>query len=199
MQQAAEQRQLPRRVNLRLLETYSSDSLLGHGLFRTQKTVAHYKLCALIPSVITSKSSNEIADLADVLRRKWNHLLPLSSSFESELFRWKNNCEERAVEETSATSLLEKYADSIFFPNTRELLKILAVLPIGNTEAERSFSCVRRIHIWLRSTMTTQILSDLACIAMHNHFIHISRDAVYQRNIAAPPRRMMSLSLLKDD
>ena len=165
----------------------------------SQETVAHYELCALIPSVITTKSSDEIADLDDVLRRKWNHLLPLPSSFESELFRWKNYCKERDVKETSATSLLAKYADSIFFPNTRELLKILAVLPIGSTEAERSFSCVRRIHTWLRSTMTTQRLSDLACIAMHNNFIHISRDAVCQRYIAAHPRRIMSPSLLNDD
>ena len=165
----------------------------------SQETVAHYELCALIPSVITTKSSDEIADLDDVLRRKWNHLLPLPSSFESELFCWKNYCKERDVKETSATSLLAKYADSIFFPNTRELLKILAVLPIGSTEAERSFSCVRRIHTWLRSTMTTQRLSDLACIAMHNNFIHISRDAVCQRYIAAHPRRIMSPSLLNDD
>ena len=35
------------------------------------------------------------------------------------------------------SSLLAKHADNIFFPNVRELLKILAVLPVGSTEAER--------------------------------------------------------------
>ena len=39
-------------------------------------------------------------------------------------------------------NLLVKHADALFFPNTRELLKILAILQIGSTEAERSFSCV---------------------------------------------------------
>ena len=35
-------------------------------------------------------------------------------------------------------------ADNIFFPNVRELLKILAVLSMGSTKAERSFSSVWR-------------------------------------------------------
>ena len=38
-------------------------------------------------------------------------------------------------------SIIANHADEIFFPNVRELLKILAVLPVGSTGAERSFSC----------------------------------------------------------
>ena len=38
--------------------------------------------------------------------------------------------------------------DNIFFPNVKELLKILAVLP----------SCIWRIHTWLRNTMSTERL-----------------------------------------
>ena len=59
------------------------------------------------------------------------------------------------------SSLLAKHADNIFFPNVRELLKILAVLPMGSMEAERSFSSIRiRIHTWLRNIVTMERLSD---------------------------------------
>ena len=59
------------------------------------------------------------------------------------------------------------HADNIFFPNVRERLKILAILPLESTEVERSFSSIRRIHTWLRNAMTAERLSDLAVIAGH--------------------------------
>ena len=55
---------------------------------------------------------------------------------------------------------------SMFFPNIRELLTILAVLQMGSTEAERL------LHTWLRNAMTSVRLSDLADkVAMHGHTI----------------------------
>ena len=125
-------------------------------------------------------------------------MLPVSSTLESELFRWKGYCQQKALGNVSVTGLLSSHADNLFFPNIRELLKILAVLPIGSTEAERLFSCVRRIHMWLRSRMTTDRLSDLAVIDMHCHSIHIDWDKVYNKYMAIHPRRMMSASLLHD-
>ena len=119
----------------------------------SEEKQAHFELCALIPAVLTVKTSEEISELAKVFQAKWEHLLPVSSALESELFRWKGYCQQKALGDVSVTGLLSSHADNLFFPNIRELLKILAVLPIGSTEAERSFSCVRRIHTWLRSRM----------------------------------------------
>ena len=51
--------------------------------FRKEKT-DHYRLCALIPQEATEV-------LALVLHEKWRHLMPMPSSFESELFRWINH------------------------------------------------------------------------------------------------------------
>ena len=147
---------------------------------------AHFELCALIPAVLTVKTSEEISELAKVLQAKWEHLLPVSSALESELFRWKGYCQQKALGDVSVTGLLSSHADNLFFPNIRELLKILAVLPIGSTEA------------WLRSRMTTDRLSDLAVIAMHCHSIHIDRDKVYNKYMAIHPRCTMSASLLHD-
>ena len=103
-------------------------------------------------------------------KEKWEHILPLPAAFESELFRWSNHWKrQEAMPDESVAHIIASHADGIFFPNKRELLKILAVLPIGSTEAARSFSCLRRLHTWLRSRMTTDRLSDLSVIAMHGN------------------------------
>ena len=100
---------------------------------------AHYELCALFPQVIVSKSEEATVELAQVLHKKWGHLMPLPSSFESELFCLMNQWKRRAAsdyESISVSLLLAKQVDNIFFPNVRELLKILAVLPVGSTETD---------------------------------------------------------------
>ncbi|KAG1649165.1 hypothetical protein GQR58_029246 [Nymphon striatum] len=45
------------------------------------------------------------------------------------------------------TYLIQHHADTTFFPNVRELLSVLAVLPLGSCETERSFSC--QVFDWL--------------------------------------------------
>ena len=43
----------------------------------------------------------------------------------------------------------------------------MVVLPIGSAEAERSFSCLRLIHLWLHSTMTIERLGNLGVLGIH--------------------------------
>ena len=108
---------------------------------------AHYELCALVPEVISKKYEHAITSLLNVLKEKWEHILLLLGAFESQLFRWSNHWKkQKAMPDESVASIIASHADGIFFPNIRELLKI--VLPIGSTETERSliFSCLRRLH-----------------------------------------------------
>lgn len=158
---------------------------------------AHYELCALVPEVISKKDENAVTSLLNVLKEKWEHILPLPAAFESELFRWSNHWKrQEAMPDESVASIIASHADGIFFPNIRELLKILAVLPIGSTEAERSFSCLRRLHTWLRSTMTTDRLSDLSVIAMHgNTMVALETDSICRAFMELHPRRMTEPSL----
>ena len=158
---------------------------------------AHYELCALVPEAISKKDENAVTSLLNVLKEKWEHILPLPAAFESELFRWSNHWKrQEAMPDESVASIIASHADGIFFPNIRELLKILAVLPIGSTEAERSFSCLRRLHTWLRSTMTTDRLSDLSVIAMHgNTMVALETDSICRAFMELHPRRMTEPSL----
>ena len=142
----------------------------------SHKKRAHYELCALVPEVISEKA---VTSLINVLKEKWENILPLPAAFESELFRWSNKWKrQEAMPDESVASIIASHADGIFFPNVRELLKILAVLAIGSTEAERSFSSLRRLHTWLRLTMTTD--SDLSVIAMHgNMMVALETDSIF--------------------
>ena len=75
---------------------------------------------------------------------------------------------------------------------------IHCVLPIGSVEAKRSFSCMRRIHTWLRSSLRTDKLSDLAVIAMHVHDVPISSSGICKAYMALHPHRMKSSTLFSD-
>jgi len=153
-------------------------------------------MCALVPEVISEKA---VTSLINVLKQKWENVLPLPAAFESELFRWSNKwkiARQEAMPDESVASIIPSHADGIFFPNVRELLKILAVLPIGSTEAERSFFCLRRLHTWLRWTTTTHRLSDLSVIAMYgNTTVAMKTDNIYRTFMEVHPRRMTEPSL----
>ena len=76
--------------------------------------------------------------------------------------------------------LLCQDADPIFIPNVWEPLCILAVVhPIGSAEAVRSFSCLRLIHSWLRSTMTNERLGNLGVLGIHGFDFPLYVDQIY--------------------
>ena len=116
-------------------------------------------------------------------------LMKAEDNFEMELNRWKQHCC-GITNEKSLTQLLSEDADPIFFPNIRELLCILAILPIGNAEAERSFSCLRQIHSWLRTTMTSEILGNLGILALHGFDIDLNTSNICEQFKSIHPRRM---------
>ena len=52
------------------------------------------------------------------------------------------------------------------FPDLRQLLQIALTLPIANVSAERSFSTLRQIRTYIRSTMKEERLSALAILSI---------------------------------
>ncbi len=57
---------------------------------------------------------------------------------------------------------LLKFCDPDSVPNIHQLLLIACTLPITSAEAERSFSLLRRMRSYTRSTINEQKFSDLA-------------------------------------
>lgn len=82
--------------------------------------------------------------------------------FHVEIGRWKARW-------TIAANLLPgtlvdtlKATNSQLYPNIYVCLAILVTMPVATATAERSFSVMRRVKTYLRSTMKTERLSSLA-------------------------------------
>lgn len=56
------------------------------------------------------------------------------------------------------------------FCELHKLIRIYLSVPVGTAHPERTFSCLKLLKTWLRSTMTTDRLSDMALIKMSPNF-----------------------------
>lgn len=62
------------------------------------------------------------------------------------------------------------------------LIRLILVVPISTAEAERSFSALRRLKTWLRSTMSQKRLNSVAVCHVHQQSLdkinirHICQD-----------------------
>ncbi|XP_060866715.1 zinc finger MYM-type protein 1-like [Metopolophium dirhodum] len=59
---------------------------------------------------------------------------------------------------------LKQVISKTVYPNLFKLLQVALVLPISSASCERSFSAMRRIKSWTRTTMGQERLSDLSII-----------------------------------
>ena len=66
---------------------------------------------------------------------------------------------------------LEKHNLSAQFENIVTLLKLALTLPVSSAHDERAFSCLKRVKTYLRSTMTENRLSNLACISINRESV----------------------------
>jgi hypothetical protein len=69
-----------------------------------------------------------------------------------------------------------------------KLLQLLATLPVTTCSSERSFSTLRRIKTYLRSTMGSERLNGLAMLSIHRD-IQVEVSAVIDK-MAEKPRRL---------
>ena len=60
-----------------------------------------------------------------------------------------------------------------FFPELLKVLKIFATLPVTSCEAERSFSTLKRLKTFIRSTMGEERLNSLAVLNIHREICNL--------------------------
>ena len=109
---------------------------------------------------------------------------------------------ETLLETTNFTVLLRgnlikcvKYADEDMYPNISVLLIIGCTLPVSSAEAERSFSCLRRIKSYLRNRMSDERLSGLALIHLR-HELDIDVDDICTIFVTKHKRRIIQGCIL---
>lgn len=103
-------------------------------------------------------------------------------------------CCKRDGDATSVTTLRYKFANNPsmadLLPNLFAALVTYIVLPTSSCEAERSFSLLRRLKTYLRSTQSQQRLNNLAVIASHRDFAaKLKLDEVVSEFVAATTTR----------
>ena len=68
-----------------------------------------------------------------------------------------------------------------FCPAVRDALLILLTLPATTCTVERSFSILRTVKTWLRSTTSDQRLSGLCMLSVHRDKINANKKNVWKK------------------
>ncbi|CAI6362441.1 unnamed protein product [Macrosiphum euphorbiae] len=63
-----------------------------------------------------------------------------------------------------------------FFPNIAVALEIFLSLPATSCTAERSFSTLRRVETWLRSTMGDDRLNGICMLSVHREKVNSNKE-----------------------
>ena len=152
--------------------------------FLCHKTNA-FALQCLVPK-FTQKS--ELIDIQPAIALYQNVLSGTASDIEAEFALWRSKC-------ISGNVLIDNAFDAFdyctpFYPNIKFLLKILTTLPVTTASAERTFSMLRRLKTWLRSTMNDDRLSNLALLSVAPD-ININPDKVIENFLKQNRRRLV--------
>jgi len=79
------------------------------------------------------------------------------------------------------------------FCEVEKVLRLLLVLPVSSCEAERSFSALRRLKTYLRSTMTRKRLNSVAVLHVHQlRLTSLSLDDILKDFISLNSLRMQT-------
>lgn len=140
------------------------------------------KLQILIPSLIGSFS-----DLLEAVDLYKDDICTTPSVLKGEFERW---CVKWAAETSVPSNVLDTLAlcEAICFPNIHILLRLFATLPVTTSTSERSFSTLRRLLTYLRSTMEEDRLVGLTHLTC-NKDIEIDIDEVIDE-LAKKKRRL---------
>ena len=98
--------------------------------------------------------------------------------------RWQQNIDkpERLIAVLNATNV-------DLYPSIHRILTILLTMPVSSATSERSFSAMRRIKSYLRSTMGDERLSSLSLMHVHRQ-IPVEIDKVLSEFINRKNRRL---------
>lgn len=108
---------------------------------------------------------------------------------------WQNqsNNIETKIPSTAISSLMVCAKD--MFPIISSLLKILATLPVSTATAERSFSTLKRVKTWLRTTIGQERLNDLCLLNVHRDFNMYDKNEIIINNFASKNNRRLDFVL----
>lgn len=143
-----------------------------------EKSSVAYLLSALLPAYVIDISFDAVTKAAS----HYEDFLPGDglTAARTELMRWQNYWQRQPADVRRPDSVLDalKVADDLgTYPALSILLRIYATLPVTTATGERSFSSLKYIKSYLRSTMSEERLNGLAHLYI-NRDIRLQYDAV---------------------
>jgi hypothetical protein len=84
------------------------------------------------------------------------------------------------------------------FSETLKIIAVLLVVPASAANAERSFSALRRLKTWFRSTIAQERLTHLAILNCHKERVkHINIDAICQEFVSKTSERLATFGIIQ--
>jgi len=78
----------------------------------------------------------------------------------------------------------------LLYPNVTVLLQVLATLPVTTATAERSFSTLKRLKTYLRSSMRDDRLTSLALVHVHAETVPIETEEIIDKFASTGPHKL---------
>ena len=153
-------------------------------------------MICLLPSKIINLDKSDIELIIEALLLKYSSLLSGNKAalFRSELSLWQTRWKRTPNRPVDVLTSLNS-TDPEIYPSIYFFLKVLAVMPVSVASAERSFSTLRRLKDYLRTTMTETSLRSLALMISHSDLAYsLDLDWVLDR-FASKQRRRLKLIL----
>jgi len=144
-------------------------------------------LWGLIPKYCDA-SPNTAQDLERLLELYQEDIGPRAAVV-PEVQRWVNKWKKQdvsTVPSSAIEALCACHAD--IYPNVCILLTILGTLPVSTATSERSFSTMRRLKTYLRSSIGNERMTELALLSIHKNR-QIDREKFMNDFVASSNRR----------
>ena len=108
-------------------------------------------------------------------------------NLESEVTLWRSSL---AFQDTHKT-LQDLVSSAKDYPSVLGAIQIILALPATTVEADRTFSCMKRVKTWLRSTMSSDRLSNLCLLHRHRERMTKGKIDRVVTSVACRNRRMV--------
>ncbi|XP_063416002.1 zinc finger MYM-type protein 1-like [Mytilus trossulus] len=137
---------------------------------------------------IPAKLGNLTPEIADKIYNSYRSDLGDKKEFEDEITRWKARW---SIEDNRPDRLLGvlNVTNADLYPSVYRIIWILLTMPVSSATSERSFSAMRRVKSYLRSTMGDERLSNLSLLHIHRH-LNVDIDASITDFIGRKNRRL---------
>ena len=91
---------------------------------------------------------------------------------------------------------IDMFNGAVLYPAVCKAICTAMALPVSPCTVERSFSTLRRVKTWLRSTMTEDRLNGLCMMSVHREKIHTSKQQFIERVVTEFGRESRRLQFL---